>query len=332
VSLPPDLVLIGRNEGDRLETALQAAVAARDAGEAGRLVYVDSGSQDESVAAAEAAGAAVVALTPDRAFSAARGRNAGFARLDAQPGGAAPVVQFLDGDCELVPGWLPAGRAALEADPGLALVTGWAAEVAPDASLYNALMHVEWRRPAGPILACSGNMMLRAEALRAAGGFREDVIAAEDDELCCRLRAAGGRLERLPVEMARHDARMTRFGQWWRRATRTGHGFEQVNALHPDHFRRERARMWLYGLGLPLLAVALAVLAGPLWVLPVIGLYALSYLRSARSLVRADGVAPAQARRLAALLVLSKFPNVLGAMRYRLRRWRKRDITLIEYK
>ncbi|MGL4321582.1 MAG: glycosyltransferase family 2 protein, partial [Paracoccaceae bacterium] len=52
-----DAVIIGRNEGARLVACL-ASVAPH----VRRMVYVDSGSTDGSVAAATAAGAQVVAL------------------------------------------------------------------------------------------------------------------------------------------------------------------------------------------------------------------------------------------------------------------------------
>ncbi|WP_425039926.1 glycosyltransferase [Primorskyibacter sp. S187A] len=321
----PDLVLIGRNEGARLERCLASAQ-----GLARRLVYVDSGSTDASVEKAEQAGAEVVHLDPSQPFTAARARHAGFLHLE-KSGGAAEIVQFIDGDCEIVEGWIPAGVKALEADPALGLVTGWRSEMMPEASLYNALCHVEWRRPAGEIMACGGDMMVRAEAYRNAGGFNAQVIAAEDDELCCRLRKTGHTLKRLPLEMTRHDAAMRRFGQWWQRAVRTGHGFEQVNDLHPDYFKRERMRMWVYGGLLPLLALT-GFLTSWWLVLGVAAVYAASYVRTVQGLQAHENLAPADARRHAGLLTLSKLPNILGALRYRGRKWFGRDMSIIEYK
>lgn len=321
-----DLILIGRNEGARLERCLASVK-----GKARRLVYVDSGSTDGSVAAAETAGAEIVHLSADMPFTAARARHAGFMHLE-ENGGAADVVQFIDGDCGVVDGWFEAGLSTLLEQPDLGLVTGWRSEITPEASVYNALCHVEWRRPDGDILACGGDMMVRKEAYLAAGGFNAAVIAAEDDELCCRLRAAGWRLLRIPHEMTRHDADMLRFGQWWRRAERTGHGFEQVNDLHPDYFRRERLRMWVWGGALPIACLA-CVIAG-LWLaaIAVIALYGVSYLRTVKGLIQTETLSPDAARAQAVLLTLSKFPNILGALRYRARKLLKRDMAIIEYK
>ncbi len=316
------VIAIGRNEGARLVRCLASL------GQIRPVIYVDSGSTDGSVAAARAAGAHVVELAPERPFTAARARAEGFAALQALE----PVeyVFFVDGDCEVLPGWLEAGMAALDAAPELGLVTGWRAEAHPDASIYNALCDFEWHRPAGPITTCGGDMMVRARAYEAAGGFDPQVIAAEDDEFCLRLGKAGWRLERLPVAMTRHDAAMTRFSQWWRRAVRSGHGFAQVGALHPEFFRPERRRVWIYGLILPLI-----LMAGLLWsgwiVAAVLGLYALSYGRTVEGLIRA-GLPPGKALHQGVFLSLSKFPNLVGMFTYYLRKARRADMRIIEYK
>ena len=118
VSPPIAAVAIGRNEGARLTRCLASL-----ARQVSPIVYVDSGSDDESVAAARAAGAEVVELDLSIPFTAARARNAGLARVaDLVPEGA--FVQVLDGDCELDPGWIDTARAVLEAEPDLAVVCG----------------------------------------------------------------------------------------------------------------------------------------------------------------------------------------------------------------
>ena len=235
-------------------------------------------------------------------------------------------MQFVDGDCKVQPGWLEAGAAALAANPDLGLVTGWRSEIHPLASVYNQMCQVEWRRPAGPITACGGDMMVRIKGFRQIGGFDPTVIAAEDDEFCLRLAQAGWKLERLPVEMTLHDAAMTRFGQWWRRALRAGHGFAQLGRMHPPHFLRERMRVWAYGLVLPLLFVLGLLTSG--WIsLAVLGLYALSWWKTWRGLSGQP-----MAAKQAALLTLAKIPNLLGMLTYHQRRRKGEDMRIIEYK
>ena len=254
------VIVIGRNEGARLE----ACLASMPKGIAG-LVYVDSGSTDGSVAAARAAGARVVELDPKIAFTAARARNEGVAALTAA--GIVPsYLQFVDGDCTLNPDWLATAIAFLDASPHASVVCGRLRECYPEASVYNRLCDREWNTPVGRTRACGGIAMVRREAFMAVGGFRADLIAGEEPELCVRLRAAGWQVWRIDAEMALHDAAMTRFSQWWKRARRGGFAAASGAALHgrgPDrHGVAQISRALLWGLALPV-AVLLGALISP---------------------------------------------------------------------
>ncbi len=67
------IVIIGRNEGERLMRCIQSVQAVAVA-----IVYVDSSSHDGSVGNAQGCGVDAVALDPAQPFTAARGRNEGF--------------------------------------------------------------------------------------------------------------------------------------------------------------------------------------------------------------------------------------------------------------
>lgn len=312
-------VAIGRNEGERLKACLRSLVPLCD-----RVVYVDSGSRDDSVAFARSLGVQVVELDTSRPFTAARARNAGCEALLAA--GDLDYVQFVDGDCRVEPGWLDAGIAALQGDPGLGLVTGWRSEIHPTATVYNQMCEVDWHRPAGPIETSGGDMMVRVAAFRQVGGFDPRLIAGEDPEFSLRLGKSGWRLERLPLAMTRHDADMTRFGQWWQRTIRTGHCFAEIGAMHPPHFQREIRRIWVYGLLLPVLALLGLFVSG--WVVAaVLALYLLSYVKTLRGL-RGQPMAARQA----GFLTLAKFPNLLGMLTFYRHRRKGAAMELIEYK
>ena len=317
-------VAIGRNEGDRLIRCLTTLKDQLD-----RIVYVDSGSSDGSVQAARDLGIEVVELDTSVPFTAARARNAGFEAL--KPGGLPDFVQFVDGDCGVEPGWIAAGLSEFEGQEELGIVTGWRSEIHPDVSIYNALADFEWHRPAGEIAACGGDMMVRCDVFDAVGGFNPTVVAAEDDEFCTRIRKSGRRIIRLPQPMTRHDAAMTRFSQWWQRAVRSGHGFAQVGDLHPDYFVKERRRVILYGGALPTIALLSLVFTAPLYLIGVLAVYALSYLRTVRGLQR-EGLGRSMALRQAVYLSISKFPNLIGMARYHLRKIRGSAMRIIEYK
>ncbi|UYV38731.1 glycosyltransferase [Rhodobacteraceae bacterium D3-12] len=317
-------VIIGRNEGQRLINCLTSMQ-----GEATRLVYVDSGSTDNSVAEARAAGAEVVLLDTSEPFTAARARNAGFEALATGPN-PPDYVQFVDGDCTLEPGWLTHAATALDNQPDIGIITGWRAEIHPKASVYNAMCDFEWHRPPGDITACGGDMMVRRELFETLQGFNPRVIAAEDDEFCNRVRKSGARVHRLPIPMTHHDAAMHRFTQWWQRAIRSGHGFAQVGDLHPTHFVNERRRVWLFGAVLPFLGLVGLVLFKWLFFLVLLA-YLTSYIRTVEGLRKAD-LPLKTALHHGALLFLSKFPNLIGMTRYWKRKRRGWDMEIIEYK
>lgn len=317
-------MVIGRNEGERLITCL------RSVSEKATIVYVDSNSTDDSVANARGLRAHVVELDLTIPFTAARARNAGFARLlELLPD--LVYVQFLDGDCELVDGWLETAVPFLDAEDGIAAVCGLLRERHPDRSVYNWLCDQEWKRPTGDIPSFAGNVLLRAGALKAVGGYREDVIAAEEDELCVRLRRVGWRIWRLPNEMAIHDASMVRFAQWWQRARRAGYAFAQGANLHgsaPErHFVRETRRAIAWGLFLPL-GFAVLSLARPQigWFLCVI--YSMQF---ARLVLKGNGPIPDRMR-LTFFQVLSRFPEAIGVTQFWRDRLLRRRPRLIEHK
>ena len=319
------VVAIGRNEGERLRACLGSLT-----GRVGLGVYVDSGSTDGSVALARQLGAEVVALDLARPFTAARARNAGFERLlELKP--QLRWVQFVDGDCELAPGWLAEAGRFLEARPEVAVVCGRLRERRPEASIYNQLCDIEWNTPVGEARACGGIAMMRVNALRAAGGFVEALIAGEEPELCVRLRAAGWRVWRIDAEMAWHDAAMTRFRQWWRRTLRGGYAFAQGAALHgapPErHWVRETRSALAWGAGVPLAALAATALAGP-WGALVL----LAYPAQVARLALRSGSAQQLRWRGPLFLVLGKLPEALGVLRFLLHRMRGRNGALIEYK
>ena len=327
------VVVIGRNEGDRLKRCLNSVIR-----HARRIVYVDSGSTDGSVAWAREHGVEVLELDMNVPFTMARGRNAGWRHLVRD--GDISLIQFVDGDCEVVEGWIETAVDALEARPDVVAVCGRRRERSPDATLYNALTDLEWATDPGETHAFGGDVMIRREAIEAVGGFNEAMIAGEEPELSVRLRADGGRIVRLVAEMTRHDAAMTRFGQWWRRARRAGHAYAEGASLHGNgpyrHNVRQLRSAWLWGLTLPALAVAgaaAALLLGPIWwTLPavVLGLLAVQTMRIASRRRRA-GVSKL-AFVYAVFCMIAKPAQAIGALEFRVNRMLGRRRKLIEYK
>jgi GT2 family glycosyltransferase len=336
------IVAIARNEGERLRRCLGSV-----RGLGATVVYVDSGSTDGSVALARSLGVEVVELDLSRPFTAARARNAGFARLvEVDP--AVRYVQFLDGDCEVAEGWLDHARRELDARPRAALTFGRRRERFPGRSVYNRLADLEWNLPigaAGPdgeASACGGDAVVRAEAFLEVGGYDPTVPAGEEPELCARLRERGWSVLRVDADMTWHDAAMSRFGQWARRQFRTGYGALDVSTRFgrpgADPFRRQvlSARAW--GLGWPLALAASAGLgaaAGPAAGLASAGAVTLAPVVQALRIARRHRAAAGSAGTAlayGALTVLGKGVQVAGQALYLRDRLAGRHARLIEYK
>jgi glycosyltransferase involved in cell wall biosynthesis len=320
------VVVIGRNEGERLACCLESV---RDHAE--RLVYVDSGSTDGSVAHARGAVTAVVELDLRIPFTAARARNEGFRRLlELRPD--LDYVFFVDGDCEVVDGWLDKACRFLDQHADVAIVWGFRRERYPEKSVYNMLCDIEWwDYPTGETRICGGDALIRATAFRQVEGYRNDLICGEEPEMCVRLRQARWRIWRLKEPMTVHDAAIYHFGQWWKRTLRGGYSFAQGAAIHggqPErHGIRESRRAWLWGLGIPALIAALAYPIG-WWSALLLLIYPLQISRialSGRRTWRANWWR-------AGALVVGKFPEMLGQLKFQWDRCRRVQSQLIEYK
>jgi len=266
-------------------------------------------------------------------YSAARARNEVFAcAMMFDPDMA--FVQFVDGDCTLVEGWLEQGMAALNERTDVGVVWGHVREIHPEASVYNRLFDLEWRQRPGEVNACGGIFMVRPAVFRAVGGFRPDVIAGEDNEFCVRVRRMDEKIVLLDAAMVWHDAAMYRFKEWWRRARRTGHAYAQVAAMHGNskerYFVRECRRIWIWGLAIPAIALLLAPFTRgiSLFLLFLYGPQFGWILRNARK----RGWPLGDSFLYAFFTVLTKFPALQGMLAYSWRRWRGQALTIMEHK
>lgn len=328
------VVVIGRNEGDRLRRCLESI----DLAEA-RVVYVDSGSTDDSVELARRMEIDVLNLDSTIPFCAARARNDGYVRLlEIEPD--LRFVQFVDGDCEIVGGWLSTAASVLTSRPELAIVAGWLRERQPERSIFNRLGDLEWNfAGVGAVDSVGGIFMIRREAFDSVGGFDSTVAAGEEPELCRRLTAKGWQIFRLDHKMAWHDLAMTRFGQWSKRMIRFGYGSMDVAARFDlPRFRRNnwRVRAWtlwlvvflLLGLSATFMPLgASGVAATLLW----LGLWSAQVCRIAYRTWR-KGQPSDLSVAYGFFIMLSLWPQALGQLLYFLDRFRKRSFRLLEYK
>jgi glycosyltransferase involved in cell wall biosynthesis len=177
------IVVIGRNEGQRLRNCLQSIC------DVGVRVYVDSGSTDGSQDFARSLGFTVLDLDPAQEFTAARARNLGISHI-ASNYPEVRYVQTVDGDCEVVTGWADEARSKLEDQLELAVVFGRRRERFPRRNIYHRACEIEWNVPRGRADSCGGDALFRLQPVTDVQGFNPQLIAGEEPDLCYRLRRA----------------------------------------------------------------------------------------------------------------------------------------------
>jgi cellulose synthase/poly-beta-1,6-N-acetylglucosamine synthase-like glycosyltransferase len=268
------IVIIGRNEGERLDRCIRSAQTIQG-WRASEILYVDSGSTDDSLEMAARLGATVLPLPPGP-FTAARARNYGWHRANGE------VILFLDGDTILNADFPVIALTKLMESPTNAASWGHRREISPCTSLYVRVLDLDWVYAPGETQFFGGDVLVRRSALESVNGFDESLIAGEEPEMCRRMRNLGWIIQHIDVPMTLHDLAITRFSQYWLRAQRAGFAFAAVATRFrdtPDPFwskevarNRQRAIFWLLSPVL-LLAASIALLSPVpilLWVLLIL--------------------------------------------------------------
>jgi GT2 family glycosyltransferase len=319
------VVVIGRNEGERLVNCINSLKHNLP-----QVIYVDSSSTDDSVYEAASMGAHVLELDMSRPFTAARARNAGFASLmKLYPN--LELIQFVDGDCVVTVDWINLAVNFLQSHSEVAVVCGRRKELFPSKSIYNRLCDLEWATPIGQAKACGGDALMRVDVFQSVSGFRENLIAGEEPELCIRIRQAGYTIWRIDADMTLHDANIHHFSQWWKRTMRGGYAFAEGKSLHgsaPElHWVTESRRAWLWGGVIPLL-IFVTLLFEPVLSMLMLLVYPLQLLR----LTFKSKLPLELALKQAFFLIIGKFAEQIGQLKFILQRYRKKQGSLIEYK
>ena len=254
--MPPQLsvVICSRNGAAGVDRCLRALAAQTISPE---VIVVDDGSTDGTGDVASGHHAVVLRHETSRGPAAARNTGARVA--------SAPILAFLDDDCEPEPQWAEQLIAAYRADvigvagpllaggrPGFML--GYLARHNPLAPQelnlarsgrlgYRLYLYLarQWvtAGPGGPrdIYSCAAaNMSVWRAAFREVGGFDERIsFASEDDDLCRRLRQAfpAGRLVFAPGARAVHHFRPSPWDALRRRRA-YGQGAARMHRAYPD--------------------------------------------------------------------------------------------------
>ncbi len=246
---------------------------------------------------------------------------------------ALEFFQFVDGDCELVPGFLEQALAQLDKDTNIGIVCGRRRELYPHRTLYNRLSEIEWDAPSGETKFCGGDALVRVNAFCAVGGYDASLIAGEDPEFSVRIRRAGWKIWRIDAEMTRHDAHLIHFSQWWQRSVRAGHAYAQGTWRYgrdSEHlWLRESVSIWFWGAALWSAAIGLHKPSQGKSLLCLLGypmLLTRIFLRARRR-----GLNQQDAALYALFCLLAKFPQLQGQLFFLWSEWVRQPTRLIEY-
>jgi glycosyltransferase involved in cell wall biosynthesis len=214
--LPPRLsvVLISRNQLWNISRLIQS-VRNECAAIRHELILIDSASGDGTAEAAASHGVRVLQIEPTEHMSPSAGRYLGHRATTGE------FVLFLDGDAELVPGWLNIAVGLMESDSAIAGVTG--------ARISLPIDSVPAQRPEPPPLTdewttvthSGGSALYRRAALDVAGTFDPYLYSDEEPDLSIRLRHHGFHLARTtyPAIFDYTDP-VDRIGTLWGRRSR----------------------------------------------------------------------------------------------------------------
>lgn len=319
------VVIIGRNEGERLILCLESVLKSGVP-----CVYVDSQSSDDSIQQAKARDINTVSLDNSAPINASRARNTGFDVL-VEENPELEYVHFIDADCELNEKWLVEALNVLEKESEVMIVSGRLREKYRDESVYMRLCDIDWYVKPGEIERCGGIFTTRRTVFEELSGFDNSLIAGADPEFCFRLRNTNKdwKILSLEAEMGTHDSDMRYFSQWWNRCVKVGFGY--ANGSKWGGWKKQYWSSLAWGAFLPLL-----IMGGVFFVSTnsvfLLCLYPLQIIKIYKSKTDIGSESGYDKYLYAKYCVLAKFPEALGAMKYFINGLKGKQQKIIEYK
>jgi glycosyltransferase involved in cell wall biosynthesis len=212
------VVVITRNQAWNIARLLDSIFAELVKMPDSEIILADSASTDETVSiASRYSGVKIVHLRSDQRLTPAAGRYVGFHHS------AGELILHLDGDTELIPGWLSLGMELLQARSEVAGVNGIYIDVpksVPTGAVAVSLVQGDGVRELRFLPGCA--CLYRRSVLEQVGTFNPWLYGEEEAELALRIRAAGFHLVQIPRRAIFHhsdDVGMTfsRLASVWRR-------------------------------------------------------------------------------------------------------------------
>lgn len=198
------VVLISKNQAWNIARLVESVLRGTSSIPASEIILVDSASTDDTVQLASRFPINIVRLRPIQKLSPAAGRYIGYKRTRGE------FVLFLDGDMELIPGWIGPALSAMRSVPNAGvMLSSRVIELPPNtSSVYipppdetSLNTPIEVTRAT---FVVGGAALYRRSALEHVGTFNPYLNSDEEPELYLRIRQGGYRILQLDSPIVRH--------------------------------------------------------------------------------------------------------------------------------
>jgi glycosyltransferase involved in cell wall biosynthesis len=181
------VVLITKNQEWNIGRLIESVLEGTSDLALKEVILVDSASTDRTTDIACDYPVRVLRLHPNQRLTAAAGRYTGYKYTTGE------FVLFLDGDHELVPGWLPEAFAVFRREPKIGAIAGQIVDVPKATPGHN---RHKAQQPTGPVTVTHAKhggpaVIYRREVFEKVGTFNPYLYSDEEPELCIRIRQGG---------------------------------------------------------------------------------------------------------------------------------------------
>lgn len=210
------VILISHNQSWNVPRLLESVLRETASVQDREILLVDSASADGTAELAASYPIRVLRLPSSQRLTAAAGRYVGCKHTTGR------LVLFLDGDMEMMPGWLARAMEYLARNPAVGAVTGQVFDVLPTAESSDVpKVPASASVDTESIPFCGGAGLYRRVVLEQVGHFNPYLYSDEEPDLCLRMRMAGYSIIRLECPLVKHYSDMresfaTVIGRWQR--------------------------------------------------------------------------------------------------------------------
>jgi len=195
------IVIITRNEGDKIAKVIESVLAATETLENVEIALVDSASTDNTTDIARQYPLKVIEIPANAFLSPAAGRYIGMQHTKSE------YLYFLDGDMELDVSWFTTALPIIDANPKLAALAGKCHEISFNERgdiVSDNSDRFEVGNEQHYVNHLGQSVLYRRTVLEEVGGFNPYLTNEEELELGLRISQAGHQLLRIPKPMTIH--------------------------------------------------------------------------------------------------------------------------------